>query len=449
MLLYKDIKPDIFHLQYKIMDTITLQVLTGHNPWLLDKDSWQKTVSRHLPEQFIQRKLLANPTQQKNKINLVIGPRQAGKSTLIWHYLSKQSDPFLLINCEEQSCRELCTSPALFLNHISQIVDPLPGLFFEEVQHLEEAGLFLKGLADMKPGVPIFVTGSASYHLRSKTRESLSGRANRIHLLPLGLSELFSENISSLLLEEKAFKTWDELLIWGGYPEVFLNAEKQKILAQLVEAFILRDASDLYKIKRPDVFRKLLSLSASQVGNLVNYSKLAENVGVSVNTVIEYLNLMVESHLIKLVPPFVGGKRAEITSVPKLFFLDNGLRNILFGGFTPINERADKGALTENLVFTELCKNTNPLLDSIRYWRSSSGAEVDFIVKSQNRLFAIEVKSGELNRPKISRSLRSFIEAYRPDRTIVLNRSLKDTIDVSGSEVQFRRHVNLPSILAQ
>ncbi len=430
------------------MDTITLQVLTGHNPWLLDRKSWQETVTRHLPDQFIPRKLLSSPVLQNNKINLVIGPRQAGKSTLIWHYLAEDSDPYLLINCEEQSCRELCTSPALFLDDIKQIVDPLPGLFFEEVQHLEEAGLFLKGLADMKPGVPIFVTGSASFHLRSKTRESLSGRSTRMHLLPLGLSELYQEDISSLLLEEKAFQTWDELLIWGGYPEVVLSSEKQKILTQLVEAFILRDASDLYKIKRPDVFKKLLSLSASQIGNLVNYSKLAENVGVSVNTVIEYLNLMVESHLIKLIPPFVGGKRAEITSVPKLFFLDNGLRNVLFGGFTPINERADKGALTENLIFTELCKNTNPLLDSIMYWRSASGAEVDFVVKTQNKLFAFEIKSGELNRPKISRSLRSFIEAYRPDRTIVFNRSLKETIDVNGSEVLFKRHIHLPSVLA-
>ncbi len=430
------------------MDPITLQVLIGHNPWLLDKNNWQLTVSKHLPDRFIHRNPLSSPNLQKNRINLVIGPRQAGKSTLIWHDLAASSDPFLLINCEEQSCRQLCSSPALFLNDISQITDPIPGLFFEEVQHLEEAGLFLKGLADLKPGVPIVVTGSASYHLKSKTRESLAGRSTRTQLLPFGLSELCTEDFPPLLAEEKAFQTWDELLIWGGYPEVVLNPDKQKTLAQLVEAFILRDASDLYKIKRPDVFRKLLSLVASQIGNLVNYSKLAENVGVSVNTVIEYLNLMVESHLIKLIPPFVGGKRAEITSVPKVYFLDNGLRNVLFGGFMQADERADRGPLTENLVFTELCKNTNPLLESIMYWRSASGAEVDFVLKTRDKLYAFEIKSGELTRPQISRSLRSFIEAYRPDKTFVLNRSLKDTLDVKGSEVQFKRHIHVPFLLS-
>lgn len=419
----------------------------GHNPWLLNKDSWQLGVIRHLPDPFIQRNLRSRFSFENNKINLVIGPRQAGKSTLIWHRFLDSSIPFLLINCEELVCRELCTSPALFLDNISQIADPLPGLFFEEVQHLEEAGLFLKGLADLKPGIPIVVTGSASYHLRSKTRESLAGRSTRTHLLPFGLSELCTENLPALLWEQNAFKRWDELMIWGGYPEVVLSSDRQKILAQLVEAFILRDASDLYKIKRPDIFRKLLSLTASQIGNLVNYSKLAESVGVSVNTVIEYLNIMVESHLIKLIPPFVGGKRAEITSVPKVFFLDNGLRNVLFGGFNPGDERSDKGALTENLIFSELCKNTNPLLDSIMYWRSKSGAEVDFVVKTQNSLSVFEVKSGNLSRPKISRSLRSFIQAYRPDRTIVLNRSLKETIEISGNKVKFMPLVQIPAIM--
>ncbi len=428
------------------MNTITLQVLRGHNPWLLDRKAWRQTVVKHLPDPFVPRKTLQSPMPPKNKICLVVGPRQAGKSTLIWHNLGTSSEPFLLINCEEQSCRELCRSPSLFLNDIGKIADPLPGFFFEEIQHLDEAGLFLKGLADLKPDVPIFVTGSASYHLRSKTRESLAGRSIRIQLLPFGLSELYPENLPALLAEEEAYHIWDELLIWGGYPEVVLNSEKQSLLARLVEAFILRDASDLYKIKRPDVFRKLLSLAASQVGNLVNYSKLAENVGVSVNTIVDYLNLMVESHLIKLIPPFVGGKRAELTSVPKIYFLDNGLRNTLFGGFTQGDERGDIGALTENLVLSELCKNTNPLLDSIMYWRSKSAAEVDFVVRTQNRLLAFEVKSGELVRPSISRSLRSFIAAYQPDRTVVLNRSLEDTMDVNGSKIEFKRHINLPSV---
>jgi predicted AAA+ superfamily ATPase len=406
------------------MDQITLQVLLGHNPWLLDRNAWPKTLRNHLPERFIPRHLTSPLKSDNNKINLVIGPRQSGKSTLIWHYLAAKSQPFLLINCEEPSCRELCKSPALFLTSIKEIASPIPGLFFEEIQHLSEAGLFLKGLVDLKPNVPIFVTGSSSYHLRSKTRESLAGRADRHLLLPFGMAELQPEKLPSLITEEKAALNWKELLIWGGYPEVVLNQDKQAILAQLVEAFVLRDASDIYRIKRPDA-----------------------SVGVSVNTVIEYINLMVESHLVKLVGPFVGGKRAEVTSTPKIFFMDNGLRNLLFGGFAAGNQRADLGALTENLVFTELCKHTNPLLDTILYWRSSSGAEVDFIIRTAEKLTAIEVKAGSLKRPKISRSLRSFIQAYRPDKVFIFNETLVDSQEIEGSLVIFDRLIHIPTML--
>ncbi len=427
------------------MDQIILQVLLAHNPWLLDNSKWQETANSHLPVRYIPRHLISSLKPAKNKINLIIGPRQSGKSTLIWHFLAEQSQPFLLINCEEPSCRELCNSPAIFLTNIKNLISPLPGLFFEEVQHLPEAGLFLKGLIDLKPNVPIFVTGSASYHLKSKTRESLAGRAIRHHLFPFGMAELWPDQEPPLISEVKAATNWKDLLIWGGYPEVVLNQNKQAILAQLVEAFVLRDASDTYKIKRPDAFRKILSLAASQIGNLVNFSNWAETVGVSVNTVIEYVNLMAESHLVKLIPPFVGGKRAEVTSTPKIYFLDNGVRNLLFGGFASENQRPDIGALTENLVFTELCKNTNPLLDTILYWRSSSGAEVDFIIRRSGHLIAVEVKAGALKKPKVSRSLRSFIQAYRPDQVLVLNESFKGSMEIEAKHVLFDKLIYIPS----
>jgi hypothetical protein len=313
----------------------------------------------------------------------------------------------------------------------------MPGLFFEEIQNLPEAGLFLKGLVDLKPNVPIFVTGSASYHLKSRTRESLAGRAVRHLLLPFSLSELSPEEQPALILEEKVKDIWNELLLWGGYPEVYLHDNKQALLAQLVEAYILGDASDMFQVKRPDAYRKILSLAASQIGNLVNLSDWAQSAGVSVNTVSEYLNLMEEGHIIKRLPPFVGGKRAEITSTPKLYFLDNGVRNLLFGGFSPPDHRADHGALTENLVFCELSKSIHPLLETIHYWRSSSGAEVDFIIQGPDRRIAIEVKTGTLLKPKVTRSLRSFIQAYMPDKALVLNKSLTDTMQVEGCRVEF------------
>ena len=430
------------------MDQITFQVLFGHNPWLQAPEKWMESVQKHLPRPYVPRALSSEWKSEKNKVYLVIGPRQSGKSTFIWHYLSTQSEPFLMINCEEQSLRNLCESPALFLREIQEIISKVPGLFFEEIQHLPEAGLFLKGLVDLKPEVPVFVTGSASYNLKSKTRESLAGRAVRHYLLPFGLRELLPENAPPFVLKQKKESLLKNMVLWGGYPEVFLSENRQAVLAQLVEAFVLRDASDVYRIKRPDAFRKLLSLAASQIGNLVNFSSWAANSGVSVTTVMEYVNIMAESHIVKLAQPFVGGKRAEITSTPKIYFLDNGLRNFLFGGFTSLDQRGDLGALMENFVFTELCKNTNPLLDSILYWRSTSGAEVDFIIRKSDAIWAIEVKAGSMKRPAITRSLRSFIQAYGPENVLVLNDTLQDRMEMEGTKILFDTLASLPERLA-
>jgi len=227
------------------------------------------------------------------------------------------------------------------------------------------------------------------------------------------------------------------MLLWGGYPEVFLGRENQAVLNGLVEAFILRDASDLYSIKNPQAFRRILQLAASQVGNLTNFASWAEISGVSVNTVSRYLNILAESHVIRLVPPFVGGKRAEITSRPKVYFLDNGLRNSVFGGFSSIQGRPDVGTLMENLVFTELCKYTNPLLDSIHFWRSSSQAEVDFVLIKEGVMTCMEVKATVMKRPKVSRSLRSFIQAYGPDKAFVVNSGLEEELTVDSTPVSF------------
>ena len=86
---------------------------------------------------------------------------------------------------------------------------------------------------------------------------------------------------------------------------------------------------------------------------------------------------------------------AEITSAPKVFFLDNGVRNRLFGGFAALELRPDHGALAENFVFSEICKSLGPVLDDIRYWRSKSGAEVDLVIERQGRIDAVEVKAGD------------------------------------------------------
>jgi hypothetical protein len=373
-----------------------------------------------------------------NRAHLVVGPRQAGKSTAIWRHLADEGRPALFIDCEQHLVRDWCRSAPLFLADVETLVEGPVTLFFEEAQYLEEAGLFLKGLVDRKPGAPILVTGSSSFHLHSKTRESLAGRATRTRLLPFALSELLFDlqDQPEAIRRRVSEDHFARHAVIGGYPNVWLSDAPEVNLTDLVEAIILRDASDLFRIGRPDAFRRLLRLAASQIGNRVNTSEWASILGVSRDTVASYLEILESSHVVSLLSPFVGGKRAEVTSSPKVFFVDNGIRNHLLHDFKPIDERIDKGALVENWVFTELWKNL-PEGATLHFWRSASGAEVDFVLTRGDITLAIEVKSERIRRPTVPRSARSFIEAYGPRSFLVVNRGLETRIRVGETHVEW------------
>lgn len=427
------------------MDPQLRRVLLAENPWLRGEDllGW---IRQFLPPSYIPRRL---QLAADHRVVLVVGPRQAGKSTLIWKTLEAAAEPVLFINCEEPSLREWLSSPAAFLADVAEYASLARALFFEEVQRLPEAGLFLKGLVDRRTGLRIYATGSSSFDLEAATRESLAGRAQRHLLLPLSLTEagaVLPGASSGLAREESLSRLVERMMVYGGYPTVLLADDPRRELASLVEAFVVRDASDRFRIRHTAALRKILELAASQAGNLVNLSEWAALSNVSNDTVADYCRLLEETHLIRLVRPFVGGRRAEITSSRKVYLLDNGIRNQLFGGFQPAVERPDRGALLENLVFTELAKTVNPLLDGLSTWRSKSGAEVDFVVEHQGRLLACEVKAGD-GRGILSRSARSFIEAYQPEVFLIVNRSALPESAEGPTRVRFLRAEELSGVV--
>lgn len=427
------------------MDPLTYQVFLRLNHWVENPALWPGCAQSRVPEDYIARKV--SFSFEKDRALLIIGPRQAGKSTLVWHLLGRESSPWAYLNCEEPSVRELCRSPSLFLDELEGVAPGAGGVFFDEIQHLEEAALFLKGMLDLKPGVCVVATGSSSFHLRARTRESLAGRARRCLLLPFSLAEVSPRSGAPTVRSMERRRMWETLLVRGGYPEAFLSAEPREVLGPLVEAFVLRDASDLHRIRNPQAFRRLLGLVASQTGDLVNFSHWAEVLGISVSTVGQYLGILEESHVIRLLPPYVGGKRAELTSRPKAYFLDNGLRNYLFGGLTPLGERQDAGRVVENFVFTELSKAIDPFQDALYYWRSVSSAEVDFVLLREGWLRVFEVKATALKRPRIPRALRSFIQAYGPAEAFVVNTGLQEEVKVEGTPVRFVLGADLPDLL--
>jgi uncharacterized protein len=433
------------------MDPILLERIKQTNPWLFGTAKVGSTGPSKLPRPWVERKQIPIERLLKpGKAHLIVGPRQAGKSSLIWSVLKGVERP-LFLNLEEPVFREWCLSPAAFLDDL-EIQGLAPeALFLEEAQWLSAAALFIKGLVDLKPSFPILVSGSASLQFRDKSRESLAGRATRNLLLPFSLAEVCQGS-------EQAFPAAEQLesstklrrqLCIGGYPEAWLHEQPGQVLGELVQAFLLRDASDLFAVTRLDAYRKILRLAAGQIGNLVNAAEYASIAGVSANTVARYLALMEEAHILHLLPAFAGGKRREVTSAQKVYFIDNGLRNALLGRLNEnLETTPERGALVENWVFSELMKAFS-WPQPVRYWRSLSGAEVDFVLDLPGNLVGIEVKASQFQRPKLSRSSRSFIEAYSPPHFFVVNNNFKETMAVSQTQVHWIPAFLLPSVLKQ
>jgi predicted AAA+ superfamily ATPase len=160
--------------------------------------------------------------------------------------------------------------------------------------------------------------------------------------------------------------------------------------------------------------------------------------GVSRDTVASYLEILESGHVAVALPPFVGGRRAEITSRPKIYLVDNGIRNRLVHDFHPLQERTDSGPALENWVFTELWKSL-PEGASLHFWRSASGAEVDFVVHRAAVTVAVEVKAGRLSRPRLPRAARSFIEAYEPHAFFMVQSGITHRQREGGTEVRWLR----------
>lgn len=423
------------------MDATLETVLVGDNPWLEDRSRLRPWLKGRVPSSYVPRRALEQARRRWSdggKAHLVIGPRQAGKSTAVWAYLAEQGKPVLFLDCEQPLVRAWLSSPPSFLADYGRLVTEPVLLFIEEAQHLEEAGLFIKGLVDRGIGVPILVTGSSSYHLGAKTRESLAGRATRSRLLPFSFTEVCQDlgSVSPLMREHQTRERFARHLAYGGYPAVWLARESEQVLTDLVEAVVLRDASDLFRITRPDAFRHLLRLVATQVGSQVNHAEWASILGIGRDTVASYLGILEESHILATLPPFAGGKRFELTGRPKMGFVDNGVRNRLLHDFKPLPERADAGPALEAWVFAELRKHL-PAEATVHFWRSTSGAEVDFVVVYGDRLLGIEVKAQALIRPTLPRSARSFLEAYRPSLFLVVNTGLSHREQVEASPVRW------------
>lgn len=151
----------------------------------------------------------------------------------------------------------------------------------------------------------------------------------------------------------------------------------------------------------------------------MNYKGLSDVSGFNHKELLKHLNILEKTLVLKRILPFHTNKRTELVKSPKAFFLDSGFRDMVIRNFQPIENRPDKGSLYENFVASELMKAGVEL----KYWRTKSMAEVDFIVEKNNKVIPIEIKSN-LARAQFTKSFASFLKKYKPAKSLVLSEKL-------------------------
>lgn len=355
---------------------------------------------------------------KKDKVIIILGARQVGKTTLIKHFLKNKKASFLNLDVEVEKQRFVSVSSLPPEQALKSLGNP-EILIIDEAQRLMETGKIVKGWFDSKLSVKIILLGSSSLNLLSQSAESLTGRNLKLNLPALTFEEIikaqkwlpksiannkilrdFSNQIQELLLQN---------IVFGSYPEAIISDEREEYLLNLVSDYLFKDILQLGLIKTPELLRKLLLLLAHQIGSEVSISELATNLGIARATVERYLDLLERSFVIFRLFAFSSNPRKEIAKSQKIYFWDTGIRNGLINDFSLNSERSDIGPLWENWVIAEFAKQN--LLYSkfydLYFWRSRTGAEVDLIIKKNENIKAFEIKWR-----KERKSFGSFAKKY-------------------------------------
>lgn len=412
------------------MDTDLITVIEQLNPWFEDSSRPIVQVDRYIPR--IQADELLSPNWDQ-LCTVIIGPRQAGKTTLGLHIceylLTKQRFTHLLyLSCDIFDIRSWLRGPQFIKEAMDHFRLVKPIVFIDEVQRLENPGLLLKSIIDLKLPIKLIATGSSQLEIKSRVQEYLTGRQFEVVVLPLSWQEL------------KSIKQNMARLLYGCYPQIVQSKNKEMLLKQLFRDYINKDIIEILRIGKPDVIRKLIELMAHSSGQLINYNQLATDCRVTIPTIQNYLSILEKTYVVRSVRPFVGNKRTEVTTNPVYYFIDNGFRNQALNNFAPLEKRTDRGLLIENYIFQEIYKFKLQYFDkfTIYFWRTKSGAEVDFVLyKNIEHLIPVEVKYQNMREAKISKGFRSFLQAYRPTHGIVITKSLLAKMEIEKTEMHF------------
>ncbi len=347
------------------------------------------------------------------KAILILGPRQAGKSTMLQNIFENRKD-VLWLDAENADVPPLFEKPNI--SSLKNIIGANRVLVIDEAQKINNIGSAIKLLTDHAKEIQVIATGSSSFTLRNQTSEPLTGRKWEHILLPLSFEELATHHG---LLEER--RQIPHRLVFGSYPEIVTHpGEERNRLQLLADSYLFRDILMWSGLKKPEKLLELLKALSLQLGQEVSYSELGNMVGLKNETVENYIHLLEQAFVVFRLPAYSNNHRKELRKGRKVYFYDNGIRNAIINDFRFAPVRNDIGALWENYIISEMIKKqaNHQEYGNFYFWRTQDQQEIDLIIDRDGMLFAYEIKWNPKAKARLS---KSFSETYPSHRFAVIH----------------------------
>ncbi|MDP4010656.1 MAG: ATP-binding protein [Candidatus Roizmanbacteria bacterium] len=374
-----------------------------------------------MPPKVIRRSLTSQIIKDfdKPEMQILYGPRQVGKSTLMYQLMldkfETNQDMFYFNLDQPDSSFDSAE------NFLAEIVSRSNSknrvyIFIDEIQRKSDAGLFLKYLYDRRLNWKFVLTGSASLQIKNIVREPLTGRKFEYFLAPLDLKEILAfQGIDIRKISQTTPSVqyiFEDYLLYGGYPDVVLKNrpfDKIQKLKEISRSYITRDLTDLFQIRASADLENTTIYLAQNISAILSKENIAKTVGISVYQVNSFIEALTKSFIIEPLRPFYKNPVKEISHRPKMYFIDNGIRNILLQKTTKSLIVADKGLLFEQTIFQILRQKNN---EKLRYWRTINQTEVDFVMDTDYGLEVYEAKY-DWSKPGKPKNVQSFCSQYK------------------------------------
>ncbi|MCF6311362.1 MAG: ATP-binding protein [Verrucomicrobiales bacterium] len=331
------------------------------------------------------------------RVVTILGPRQAGKTTLAKTVLKD----YIYSNLEDPETRHLAeTDPKAYLAELNGKV------IIDEIQRVPHLLSYIQVVVDESEIMGQFVlTGSHQLSLREAITQSLAGRTAILHLLPLSIHELEKAKLG--------FDSMEEYCFTGFMPGIYAQSQRPTTAyANYYQTYVERDVRQLIHLKDASLFEKFLKLIAGRIGQVFDYSSLANDVGVNAKTIRHWISILEASFIIFKLPPYFENFGKRVIKSPKYYFTDVGLLCFLLGIRAPEQIRRDPllGQIFENLIVIECLKTRYNLgvPPDLYYFRDSKGNEVDLLIQSERQLQAVEIKSASTFHSDQLKGLRLF-----------------------------------------